>query len=127
LQYVTRWLIEEYHKCLKTGLGADVLQLETADRLFAAISVMAVVAVRLLAMKEGARVEPDAPAKVSGLSVFELRVLRLILERELRSVWDVALALGRLGIWIESRMVYLVGGRFGWGCRSCECWLMECV
>jgi hypothetical protein len=44
-------------------------------------------------LKEGARVEPDAPAKVSGLSVFELRVLRLILERELRSVWDVALAL----------------------------------
>lgn len=97
LQYVTRWLIEEYHKCLKTGLGADVLQLETADRLFAAISVMAVVAVRLLAMKEGARVESDAPVKASGLSVLELQVLSLILERELRSVRDVALAVGRLG------------------------------
>jgi Transposase Tn5 dimerisation domain len=94
---VTRWLIEEYHKCLRTGLSADSLQLETANRLLAAISVMAVVAVRLLAMKEGARVEPNASAKASGLSVLELRVLSLVLERELNSVGDVALAVGRLG------------------------------
>jgi hypothetical protein len=27
IQYASRWLIEEFHKCLKTGLGADNLQL----------------------------------------------------------------------------------------------------
>jgi hypothetical protein len=96
-QYATRWLIEEYHKCLKTGLAADALQLRTSDRLFAAIAVMAVVAVRLLALKEAARVEPDAPAEVSGLEPLELSVLSLVLERALISVKDVALAVGRLG------------------------------
>ena len=97
LQYASRWLVEEYHKCLKTGLGADSLQLETANRLFAAISVMAVVAVRLLALKESTRFEPEAEVSASGLSDLELQVLSLVLERKLRCVRDVALGLGRLG------------------------------
>jgi Transposase DNA-binding/Transposase Tn5 dimerisation domain len=97
LQYAARWLIEEYHKCLKTGLGADDLQLETAGRLYAAISFMAVVAVKLLALKEGSRVAPEAAARESGLDELELEVLSLTLKRKLRSVKDVALALGRLG------------------------------
>lgn len=33
-QYATRWLIEEFHKVLKTGLGAERLQLERAERIF---------------------------------------------------------------------------------------------
>jgi len=97
LQYATRWVIEEYHKGLKTGLGAEDLQLETAHRLFAAIALMALVAVRLLALKEGARVQPLAPAKQSGLSCVELQVLAQVLKRELSTVEDVALAVGRLG------------------------------
>lgn len=97
LQYATRWLIEEYHKGLKTGLGAEDLQLETAHRLFAAIALMAVVAVRLLAIKEGARTQPLAPTSKSGLSLIELQVLAHVLKRELSTVEDVALAIGRLG------------------------------
>lgn len=97
LQYASRWLIEEYHKGLKTGLGADDLQLETAHRLFAAIALMAVVAVRLLALKEGARIQPLAPAAQSGLSLLEIQVLAQVLQRELSTVEEVALAIGRLG------------------------------
>lgn len=97
LQYATRWVIEEYHKGLKTGLGAEDLQLETAHRLFAAIALMGVVAVRLLAIKEGARTQPVAPASKSGLSLLELQVLAEVLKRELSTVEDVALAIGRLG------------------------------
>jgi hypothetical protein len=97
LQYASRWLIEEYHKCLKTGLGADDLQLETAPRLFNAIAIMAVVAVRLLALKELAHLNPDAPASTSGLSELELQILRASLKRDLTTVREVALALGCLG------------------------------
>jgi len=41
MDYATRFLIEEFHKGLKTGLKAEELQLETGHRLFAAIAVVA--------------------------------------------------------------------------------------
>ncbi len=99
-QYATRWLIEEfeeYHKALKTGLGADKLQLETGARLKAAVALMSVVAVRLLALKEQARVDPQAPAEKSGLEPEELHVLAAATERRLTTTGEVVLAIGRLG------------------------------
>lgn len=96
-QYATRWVIEEYHKVLKTGLGAERLQLEEAARLFAAIAVMSVVAVRLLDLKEWVRAAPEAPQAAAGLTPLELRLLTLHAKRPLPTVRDVALALGRLG------------------------------
>ena len=97
LQYSTRWLIEELHKALKTGLGAERLQLQEAHRLFAAIAIMSVVALRLIDLRERVRLTPDAPAEQSGLTPLELDVLGARLNRSLRTVRDVALAIGRLG------------------------------
>jgi hypothetical protein len=57
--YVRRWLIEEYHKALKTGAGIERSQLETRERLEALLGLLAVVAVRLLGMKLAARSRPD--------------------------------------------------------------------
>ena len=61
--YSCRWLIEEYHKCLKTGCRAEDRQLETADRLGALLGMLSVVAVRLLQLKHQARCDPQRPAK----------------------------------------------------------------
>lgn len=97
LQYATRWMIEEYHKAIKTGLGAERLQLESAARLFAAIAIMSVVALRLLELRERLRRQPDAEAAQSGLSPLELEVLRVRAGRPLHTVRQVALALGRMG------------------------------
>jgi len=97
LQYATRWVIEEYHKAIKTGLGAERLQLESAERLFAAIAIMSVVALRLIELRERLRRHPDAEAAQSGLSLLELEVLRHKSGRPLRTVREVALAIGRLG------------------------------
>ena len=96
-QYASRWLIEEYHKGLKTGLGAEALQLQTAARLFNAVALMAVVAVRLLALKEAVHLDAGLPAHVSGLSDAQLHLLGRATGRKLNTVRDVALALGRLG------------------------------
>jgi hypothetical protein len=97
LQYATRWVIEEYHKAIKTGLGAERLQLESAERLFAAIAIMSVVALRLIELRERLRRHPDAEAAQSGLSPLELEVLRQKSGHTLRTVREVALAIGRLG------------------------------
>lgn len=97
LVYATRWLIEEFHKALKTGNQAEDLQLETAVGLFAAIALKSVVALRLLDLRERVRLTPEAPAQESGLQEVELAVLRQVLQRPLPTVRAVALAIGRLG------------------------------
>jgi Transposase DNA-binding/Transposase Tn5 dimerisation domain len=97
LQYATRWIIEEYHKALKTGLGAERLQFETAARLFAAVAIMSVVALRLVGLREQVRCLPDHPAETAGLAPLELEVLRRVNTRPIHTVREVALAIGRLG------------------------------
>jgi hypothetical protein len=97
VQYATRWVVEEFHKALKTGLGLEKLQLETGAELMAAGALFSVVALRLLHLREVVRLVPDAPAEASGLSPLELEVLGAKTKRTLTTVRDVALAVGRLG------------------------------
>jgi hypothetical protein len=57
--YAARWLIEEYHKALKSGTGVEESQLETAHGLQSLLAVLSLVAVRLLGLKMAARADPD--------------------------------------------------------------------
>lgn len=95
--YTSRWLVEELHKALKSGLGAQKLQLEEAGRLFAAIALMSVVAVRLVELRERVRLSAEAPAEQSGLGDLELKALRAYTGRDVRTVGEAGLALGRMG------------------------------
>lgn len=97
LQYGTRWLSEDFHKALKTGMGVEKLQLEPGESLMNAVALMSAVALRLLHLREVARVAPEAPAATSGLSELELAVLEEKAKRPLPTVREVALALGKLG------------------------------
>jgi hypothetical protein len=65
-RYARRWLIEEYHKALKTGAKVERSELESAERLRALVAVLAVVAVRLLNAKLLARAQPDAPVDAAA-------------------------------------------------------------
>jgi hypothetical protein len=96
-QYASRWLIEEFHKALKTGMGAERLQLESGQGLFAAIAMMSVVALRLIRLKEQVRIDANAEAGTAGFSEEQLTVLNLASKRELKTVGDIALAIGKLG------------------------------
>jgi len=61
--YESRWLIEEYHKALKTGCRVEQTQLKTAGSLEALMGLMSVVAVRILSLKTIANKNPDLPAR----------------------------------------------------------------
>jgi hypothetical protein len=61
--YEARWLVEEYHKALKTGCRVTDRQLKTAGRLEAMVGLMSVAAVRLLRLKSLARTSPEIPAQ----------------------------------------------------------------
>lgn len=95
--YATRWLEEEFHKALKTGMKVESLQLETAPEWFAATALMSVAALRLLELREIARLMPEAPAAMVGLSELELEVLAYRVKKPLKTVRDVILGIGRLG------------------------------
>ena len=60
--YEQRPLVEEYHKCLKTGCRVESRQYRSGDRLAPTIGLLAVLAVRLLQLKTASRTAPDQPA-----------------------------------------------------------------
>jgi hypothetical protein len=79
--YATRWLIEEYHKALKSGTEVEKSQLATAQRLKALLGILAIVAVRLLRLKILVDIKPDQPIQwedstQSVRNVLEARVGR---------------------------------------------------
>ena len=57
--YELRWIIEEYHKGMKTGCGIETLQFESIKPLEPAIAVISAVATTLLRLRDAARA-PDA-------------------------------------------------------------------
>jgi Transposase DNA-binding/Transposase Tn5 dimerisation domain len=60
--YRWRWVVEEYHKALKTGCAMEQRQLQRAQGLLALLGFLAMVAVRLLPLRTTARTAPDTPA-----------------------------------------------------------------
>ena len=63
-QYTCRWPIEEYHLTLKSGCRIEALRLESWDSLEKAIVMYTSVAARIVALRDRAQQEPNAPATV---------------------------------------------------------------
>ena len=59
--YGLRWIVEEFHKGLKTGCGVERRQLRTAARFLAFLGFCCVLAVRMLELRREGRDDPDAP------------------------------------------------------------------
>lgn len=62
--YSLRWMIEEFHKCEKTGCQVEARRLESVDRLEPLVGLLSVLAVWLLKLKYVARDDPRQPACV---------------------------------------------------------------
>lgn len=60
--YEMRPIVEDYHKCIKTGCRLEHRQYATSERLERVTGLLSVVAVRLLQLKFVARTDPDRPA-----------------------------------------------------------------
>src|SRR5437667_326961 len=60
--YRHRWLVEDYHQCLKSGCRIEERQLQTVDGLIRLLGLLSPLAVRLLQIRGYARCEPERPA-----------------------------------------------------------------
>lgn len=90
--YTQRWLIEEFHKALKSGTQMEASQLGSARALQALCAVLSLVALRLLAAKLYARAYPERPVQKGQFTPGFLRLLEAKLGRPTnnwtqRSVW----------------------------------------
>ena len=61
--YSFRWIIEEYHKCMKTGFRLEETQLKTLQRIENLLGFIAVSSVKLLQLRDIVRNDPNADAK----------------------------------------------------------------
>lgn len=59
--YRARWVIEEFHHCLKTGCGVERTQLRDRAALERRVALLLPLAVRLLLLRSLSRVDPAAP------------------------------------------------------------------
>jgi len=101
--YKLRWLIEEFHLVLKSGCGIEATQLKTAERIEKLLVLLCAVAVRLLALRQKSRLDPDASC-TEILDEDEWRVLwiathkgRLHTGRSPPTVLEAVRMIGRLG------------------------------
>jgi hypothetical protein len=99
--YCRRWIIEEYHKALKTGCNIEDQQFTTEENLQPAIAVLSVVAVTLLNLRDASR-QPDAHSRratdlVPHVYVDVLSKWRHKKIRRHWSLYDFYYALARLG------------------------------
>ena len=104
-RYTARWLVEEYHKALKTGTGVEDSQLERAYRLESLIAVLALVAVRLLNAKLLARACPDQRVDRQSFGVEAFAILEAKFGKP-KGGWTcgrVLIAVARLGGFLARR------------------------
>ena len=62
--YKWRWLLEDFHKVLKTGCGIEVRRQQTVDAMWNLLGILTPMAMRLLWLRQTAQQAPDTPATV---------------------------------------------------------------
>ncbi len=75
--YRHRWLVEDYHQCLKSGCRIEQRQLQTVDGLMRLLGLLSPLAVRLLQVRACAREDPERPAS----EVIDPLMLAVLTER----------------------------------------------
>lgn len=98
--YEKRWVIEEYHKCMKTGMNIESFQFTSTARLEPAIALTSIAAVTLLNLRDDSRNETtkDLPA-TDYIDTEYVQVLSMWRHGKPRLDWTVSefiLALARI-------------------------------
>lgn len=101
--YRMRWRVEEVHLATKSGCQVEKLELETAERLFRAISLYTAVAIRIVNLRDLCKHNPEGPC-TTVLCDEEWRVLQaqvtqkpVAVDAKAPTIRQATLWLGKLG------------------------------
>jgi len=99
--YECRWIVEEYHKGMKTGCRIEDFQFTSEDRLQPAIALLSVVTLTLLQLRQASR-HSDAQTRKATTIIDDsyIEVLSLWRHKKIKRDWTVHefyYALARLG------------------------------
>src|SRR6266849_935563 len=121
--YRHRWLVEDYHQCLKSGCRIEQRQLQTVDSLIRLLGLLSPLAVRLLQVRSCAREDPERPAH----EVIEPLMLAVLAERcgQSPATMTIGSDLGQkwhawVAIWLVPMMVLQDGELFGKAGSLCK-------
>jgi len=99
--YECRWIIEEFHKGMKTGCRIESMQFTSEDRLQPAIALMSVVTLKLLQLRQASRAADAQTRKATTvICTSYVEVLSLWRHNTINRDWTVHefyYALARLG------------------------------
>ena len=112
--YEHRWLIEQFHKCWKTGCRVEARPLQTLEAVERMLAVTASIGIRILQLQVAAT-QPDTETQPTSLDDDEWRCLWLSTEKgplpkhKPSAQWAYR-AVAKLGGWYDSKRT----GRAGW-------------
>jgi hypothetical protein len=103
--YRHRWLIEEFHKALKTGVGVENSQLASARKLMALAGILSIVAAWLVGLKLQARVAEPWPLRPADADPVLLTVLthKVGVPAEGWTARSLLVAIARLGGYLNRK------------------------
>jgi hypothetical protein len=93
--YTRRWVIEELHLVLKSGLRVERLQMQDAHSLSNALAIHYVTAWRILHLRDAARRTPEGPAE-RAVQPDEHALLEAVEGKALPTIRDVTRAIAHL-------------------------------
>jgi hypothetical protein len=126
-RYETRWWIEQYHKALKSGAGAEESQLERGFRIENLVAVLAIVSVRLVNTQWLARNRPDEPVEAESFGASALEILSAKYSTP-KGGWTnrtVLIAVARLGGFLARKHDGMPGWQTIWRGWSKLMWMCE--
>lgn len=96
--YECRWVVEDYHQCLKTGCRIEQRQLQSAERWTRLLGLLSPMAVRLLQLRDLSRKAPQLPAHqvlpADVLAVVAAQTAQLPAQMTLQTFWKAVAQLG---------------------------------
>lgn len=124
--YKHRWIIEEYHKCLKTGCEVEKKQLREAFRIENFLGIACVIAVKILQIRDMAREIPERKAK-EVIEPLSLKILQMYQKKtdEDWTVKDFYFNLAKLGGFLARKSDGSPGWQTLWKGQQQLYWMVE--
>jgi hypothetical protein len=113
--YRRRWLIEDYHKAVKTGYRIEDSQLKQASRILALFGIVGVIATQLLAMREHCRLCPTTRVEEAIPRLWIMLIKQRFFREKIETVRDFWRCLARLGGFIGRKSDGEPGWQTIWG------------